>query len=155
MARPHRLLCFRTPGRFLPIHGRADGQRDDQPADVSHGRDGREEEIHRRQTRPALRQAAAFQREADGKRLQVQGHRRPEAGRLHSHPAVHKVVREQLSQPRGERRPWGRSGPPASQGLRGLVPALVRPFSSPIPTPGCFTRRWKPGQCGRPAPRYT
>ncbi|NIG60576.1 chromodomain Y-like protein-like isoform X3 [Pontoporia blainvillei] len=40
--------------------------------------------------------------EADGKHLQVQGHRRLEAGRLHPHPAVHEVVQEQLTQPRCE-----------------------------------------------------
>ena len=35
------------PYRHLPVHGRADGQRDHHPADVGHGRDGREEEVHR------------------------------------------------------------------------------------------------------------
>ena len=86
----------------LPVHGGADGQLHEPPADVSHGRESWEEEFHQGQARPALCQAAALQREAEGEHLQVPGHRSPEAGRLHPHPAVHQVVREQLAEPGGD-----------------------------------------------------
>ena len=52
--RGHGHGASREGERFLPIHGRAHSQQDHQPADVGHGSDDREEEIHRRRTRPAL-----------------------------------------------------------------------------------------------------
>ncbi|KAJ8793474.1 hypothetical protein J1605_019308, partial [Eschrichtius robustus] len=62
--RGHGHGASREGERFLPIHGRADSQQDHQPADVGHGSDDREKEIHRRRTRPALRPAAVRQTES-------------------------------------------------------------------------------------------
>lgn len=90
----HRPLWFQTLGRYISVHGCANSQRNSYHPDVCYRSDSWEKEIYWRQKRPAFWQAVAFQCEADRECLQIQRHCRQEAGWLHPHLVIHKIIRE-------------------------------------------------------------